>query len=57
LAEKHLGIPRLLDVKDFVDDPDARPEEKTIMTYLAEFPEAFRRAGKGLSLSDEMKKT
>lgn len=39
IAEKHLGIPRLLDVEDIADMP--KPDERSIMTYVSEFFHAF----------------
>ncbi|GAA5930125.1 uncharacterized protein JCM15063_004723 [Sporobolomyces koalae] len=39
IAEQHLGIPRLLDVED-VCGPK-RPDERSIMTYVAQFFHAF----------------
>jgi len=42
LAEKHLGIPRLLDPEDIVaENQDSRPDEQCFITYLSEFPLAF----------------
>ncbi|CEO96158.1 unnamed protein product (mitochondrion) [Plasmodiophora brassicae] len=39
VAEKHLDIPRLLDVDDIVAVP--RPDERSVMTYVAEFFHRF----------------
>lgn len=41
IAEEKMGIPQLLDVDDFLADPDSRPDENCVMTYLSEFPRAF----------------
>lgn len=42
LAEDHMGIPQVIDPKDMVNpDPNLRPDEQCIMTYLSEFPRAF----------------
>lgn len=40
LAEEKLGIPPFLDVEDMTN-PSAKPDERGIMTYLAQFPIAF----------------
>jgi len=66
IAEKELGIPQLLDVEDLVDVP--KPEERSVMTYIAEFYHVFsanrkneiagRRIGKLVDLTktnDELK--
>lgn len=42
IAEKHLGIPRLLDAEDF---SVARPDEKSILTYLSQYYHTFNKAG------------
>ncbi|EPY53006.1 alpha-actinin [Schizosaccharomyces cryophilus OY26] len=39
IAQEHIGIPRLIDVED-VCDVD-RPDERSIMTYIAEYFHAF----------------
>ncbi|KXS11038.1 hypothetical protein M427DRAFT_138687 [Gonapodya prolifera JEL478] len=39
VAQKHLGIPRLLDVEDVTDVP--KPDERSIMTYAAQYYHAF----------------
>ncbi|KAG0171954.1 hypothetical protein DFQ28_010581 [Apophysomyces sp. BC1034] len=39
IAEKHLGIPKLLDVEDVCDI--SKPDEKSVMTYVAEYFHAF----------------
>jgi hypothetical protein len=42
IAEDHLGIPQVIDPRDMVNpDPNLRPDEQCIMTYLSEFPRAF----------------
>jgi len=44
LAEERLGIPPLLDAEDMVSpDPDSRPDEQCLMTYVSEFPGAFEQ--------------
>nr|CAH8876498.1 unnamed protein product [Trichobilharzia regenti] len=43
IAEKHLGIPRLLDPEDVDVD---RPDEKSIVTYVAQFFKAYPDAGR-----------
>ncbi|KAF5309603.1 hypothetical protein D9611_013983 [Ephemerocybe angulata] len=39
IAADHLGIPRLLEVEDLCDS--ARPDERSVMTYIASFFHAF----------------
>jgi len=39
VAEKHLGIPRLLDVEDLTNV--AKPDERSIMTYVSEYFHCF----------------
>ncbi|ORY97402.1 calponin homology domain-containing protein [Syncephalastrum racemosum] len=39
VAERHLGIPKLLDVEDVCDI--SKPDERSIMTYVAEYFHAF----------------
>ncbi|KAI8328265.1 calponin homology domain-containing protein [Chlamydoabsidia padenii] len=39
VAEQHLGIPQLLDVEDVCDIP--KPDERSVMTYVAEYFHAF----------------
>ena len=41
VAEKELGVPRLLDVNDVVSD---HPDEKSIMTYVSSLYNKFPRA-------------
>eukprot|EP01114_Cavostelium_apophysatum_P023733 TRINITY_DN903_c0_g1_i2.p1 TRINITY_DN903_c0_g1~~TRINITY_DN903_c0_g1_i2.p1 ORF type:complete len:941 (-),score=409.02 TRINITY_DN903_c0_g1_i2:2112-4934(-) len=66
VAEKHLGITKLLDVEDLVDL--ARPDEHSVITYVAQFYHAFssnkkaevagRRIGRLIDLTsanDQMK--
>lgn len=44
IAEKHLGIPRLLDPED-VDTP--RPDEKSVITYVASYYHTFSKMKAG----------
>ncbi|ORX54534.1 hypothetical protein DM01DRAFT_1335671 [Hesseltinella vesiculosa] len=39
VAEQHLGIPQLLDVEDVCDI--SKPDERSVMTYVAEYFHAF----------------
>lgn len=39
VAEQHLGIPQLLEVEDLCDS--AKPDERSVMTYIASFFHAF----------------
>lgn len=39
VAEQHLGIPQLLDVEDICDI--SKPDERSVMTYVAEYFHAF----------------
>ena len=39
VAEKYLGIPPLVDIEDFVDEP--RPDERSVITYIAQFYHCF----------------
>lgn len=42
VAERELGIPKLLDPQDMVNEDVAlRPDEKCLMTYISEFPIAL----------------
>eukprot|EP01095_Lingulamoeba_sp_RSL-Kostka_P016996 TRINITY_DN85_c0_g1_i2.p1 TRINITY_DN85_c0_g1~~TRINITY_DN85_c0_g1_i2.p1 ORF type:complete len:1520 (-),score=772.40 TRINITY_DN85_c0_g1_i2:137-4696(-) len=62
IAEKELGIPRLLDIEDIVDVP--KPDERSVMTYIAQFYHVFsasrkqevagRRIGKLVDLNKTM---
>jgi hypothetical protein len=38
-AEKHLGIPQLLDVDDLLDSP--KPDERAVILYLSQYYHAF----------------
>jgi Ca2+-binding EF-hand superfamily protein len=44
VAEKHLGIPKLLDTEDIVNMP--RPDERSIMTYCAALYKVFSASDK-----------
>ncbi|OUM59484.1 hypothetical protein PIROE2DRAFT_52214 [Piromyces sp. E2] len=44
VAEKELNIPKLLDVEDFVDVP--KPDERSVMTYVAQYFHAFSAQNK-----------
>eukprot|EP00727_Mastigamoeba_balamuthi_P009155 m51a1_g4862 putative actinin-like protein (622) ;mRNA; r:319376-322196 len=44
VAEKHLGIPKLLDTEDIVSMP--RPDERSIMTYCAALYKVFSASDK-----------
>lgn len=44
VAEKSLNIPKLLDVEDFVDVP--KPDERSVMTYVAQYFHAFSAQNK-----------
>eukprot|EP01136_Pigoraptor_vietnamica_P010150 Opistho-1_new@47430 len=61
VAEKHIGIPKLLDAEDIVNTP--KPDERSIMTQVAAYYHAFassqkaeiaaRRIGKILDFASE----
>ncbi|ORZ26598.1 calponin homology domain-containing protein [Lobosporangium transversale] len=44
VAEEHLDIPKLLDVEDVCDI--SKPDERSIMTYVAQYFHAFSELGK-----------
>ncbi|CAM0139645.1 unnamed protein product [Umbelopsis sp. WA50703] len=44
VAEKHIGIPKLLDVEDVCDIQ--KPDERSVMTYVAEYFHAFSNLDK-----------
>ncbi|KAF8946109.1 hypothetical protein BGZ47_001311 [Haplosporangium gracile] len=44
VAEEHLSIPKLLDVEDVCDI--TKPDERSIMTYVAQYFHAFSELGK-----------
>ncbi|KAJ2393816.1 alpha-actinin, partial [Coemansia sp. RSA 2603] len=44
VAERYLGIPQLLDVEDVVDA--AKPDERSVMTYVAQYFHAFSSLSK-----------
>lgn len=50
VAEEKLGIPKILDPEDV--DVEV-PDEKSIMTYVAQFYKAFPETGKRKSLVSE----
>eukprot|EP01120_Amphizonella_sp_Union-15-10_P007473 TRINITY_DN2526_c0_g4_i1.p1 TRINITY_DN2526_c0_g4~~TRINITY_DN2526_c0_g4_i1.p1 ORF type:complete len:1557 (-),score=454.20 TRINITY_DN2526_c0_g4_i1:53-4657(-) len=64
VAEKHLGIPQLLEVDDLVNIP--KPDERSVMTYIAQFYHVFsssrkqevagRRVGKLVDLASQLQK-
>ncbi|KAJ3433560.1 alpha-actinin-2 [Anaeramoeba flamelloides] len=43
LAEKELGIPKFLDAEDMID---VKPDERAVMTYLAEYFKVFSKGQK-----------
>jgi hypothetical protein len=45
IAEKELGIPRLLEVTDLCDTQT--PDERSVMTYVAEYFHKFASEGLG----------
>lgn len=48
IAERHLGIPRLLDVEDVCGTTrtyNGKPDERSLMTYVAQFFHAFSSKG------------
>ncbi|CAK5284052.1 unnamed protein product [Mycena citricolor] len=47
IAAEHLNIPQLLEVEDLCDA--ARPDERSVMTYIASFFHAFSSMGSPLS--------
>lgn len=49
IAEQHLGIPKLLEVKDLCD-VDV-PDERSVMTYVAEFFHKFSSEGNAILVS------
>lgn len=41
IAEEYLNIPRLMDVADLALPPGGKPDEKSVMTYIAQYYYAF----------------
>ncbi|KAH8082020.1 actinin-like protein [Cristinia sonorae] len=54
VAEEHLGIPQLLDVEDLCDV--ARPDERSVMTYIASFFHAFSSMDQAETVSRRVEK-
>jgi len=50
IAEKHLGIPQLLDVDDMLDSP--KPDERAVILYLSQYYHAFAGQKKAGEASD-----
>ncbi|KAF7795394.1 hypothetical protein EIP86_006552 [Pleurotus ostreatoroseus] len=54
VAEEHLGIPQLLEVADLCDT--ARPDERSVMTYVASYFHAFSTMGQAETVSRRVEK-
>lgn len=54
IAEEHLGIPQLLDVEDLCDS--AKPDERSVMTYVASFFHAFSSMDQAETVSRRVEK-
>ncbi|PAV17111.1 actin cross-linking [Pyrrhoderma noxium] len=54
IAEEHLGIPQLLDVEDLCDA--ARPDERSVMTYVASYFHAFSSMDQAETVSRRVEK-
>ncbi|KIP09666.1 hypothetical protein PHLGIDRAFT_126112 [Phlebiopsis gigantea 11061_1 CR5-6] len=55
IAEEHLGIPQLLEVADLCD-PEARPDERSVMTYVASYFHAFSTMDQAETVSRRVEK-
>ncbi|TDL23233.1 hypothetical protein BD410DRAFT_769110 [Rickenella mellea] len=53
VAEEHLGIPQLLDVEDLCD---SKPDERSVMTYVASFFHAFSTMDQAETVSRRVEK-
>ncbi|KAF8810979.1 actinin-like protein [Phlegmacium glaucopus] len=54
IAAEHLGIPQLLEVEDLCDS--ARPDERSVMTYIASFFHAFSTMDQATTVSRRVDK-
>ncbi|KAI0081627.1 actin cross-linking [Panus rudis PR-1116 ss-1] len=54
VAAEHLGIPQLLEVSDLCDVP--RPDERSVMTYIASFFHAFSSMDQAETVSRRVEK-
>ncbi|KAF7964751.1 hypothetical protein HWV62_3272, partial [Athelia sp. TMB] len=53
VAEEHLGIPQLLEVEDLCDN---KPDERSVMTYIASFFHAFSSMDQAETVSRRVEK-